>query len=121
MAQAAEQLVRDASAAGRGGSSDDSSDDNVVDEEMWADLAENLNLRQTVFGMDNTEHELVPGGRNMVVPWEGRRLWMDMVKDFRVNELSAQWRACGAQGIAGGRAGRESVEGGDQDGVRRRD
>ena len=45
--------------------SDSASEEEAMDEATWAQI----DVRQTVLAIDNSVHELVPGGKNMAVPF----------------------------------------------------
>lgn len=61
--------------------------------DLWQEETEDLDLRQSVIGADGAEHELFPGGKEVVVQWADRHEYVAAIKSFRVHEVQLQCEA----------------------------
>eukprot|EP00941_MAST-03F_sp_MAST-3F-sp1_P002517 g2517.t1 len=78
---------------------EDDPDEIWEQQESWRVTASDLNLTQTVRGLDGKVHELVPGGSKILVKWSQRQQYIDAVKSWRISELDQQCAAM-SRGLA---------------------
>ena len=65
----------------------------------WLEETEDLDLRHCVMGADGVEHELFPGGKEMIVQWGAHQEYLEATKNYRIREVQLQCEAI-AHGIA---------------------
>lgn len=74
-------------------------DDEEERANVWLEDTEELDLRHCVMGADGVEHELFPGGKEVVVQWGTHREYLQSTKSYRLREVELQCEAM-ARGIA---------------------